>query len=82
MVVEGLQRINMYQHVLGAALNILGNWLMIPTYGMVGAAAASICSFVIANYVSDLFHPKTRVLFVQKSHALFFIWAFRMLKRA
>jgi PST family polysaccharide transporter len=77
MLLEGLQRVLMYRHALGAALNILLNWLMIPVYGMIGSAIASILSFVIANYVLDLSNAKTRRLFLQKSRALILLWALK-----
>jgi O-antigen/teichoic acid export membrane protein len=76
MLLEGLQRITMYRHVLGVVLNVLANFLMIPAYGIIGSAVASTFSFVMANYLLDLFNRKTRAMFVQKSRALFFHWAF------
>jgi len=76
MVLEGLQRIAMYRHLLGAVLNVLGNLLMIPAFGIIGSAIASTLSFAIANYVFDLLNPKTRPIFVQKSRALLFHWVF------
>jgi O-antigen/teichoic acid export membrane protein len=76
MVLEGLQRVAMYRHLLGAVLNVVGNLLMIPAYGIIGSAIASTCSFVVANYLLDLFNRKTRPMFMQKSRALLFHWVF------
>jgi O-antigen/teichoic acid export membrane protein len=76
MVLEGLQRIVMYRHLLGILLNVLGNLVMIPAYGIIGSAVASTCSFVLANYLLDMFNKKTRPMFVQKSRALLFYWLF------
>ncbi len=83
MVLEGLQRIAMYRHLLGFLLNVLGNLLLIPAYGIIGSAVASLCSFVIANYLLDLVYKRTRPMFVQKSHAIMFRWVFtRVLGKA
>jgi O-antigen/teichoic acid export membrane protein len=76
MLLEGLQRITMYRHVLGVVLNVLTNLVMIPAYGVIGSAVASTFSFVIANYLLDLFNLETRAMFVQKSRALLFHWAY------
>ncbi len=81
MVLEGLQRIAMYRHLLGILLNVVGNLLLIPAFGITGSAVASICSFVIANYLLDLFYKETRPMFMQKSRALTFRWMFTRIFR-
>jgi len=76
LVIEGLQRLVMYRHLIGAIINVTANWLLIPTFGLVGAAWASIATYAIANYLVDVLDPRTRPMFTQKSRALFWIWAF------
>lgn len=67
---ENLQNLTMYRHVFGACLNVLLNLLAIPHYGVIGAACASVISFVVANYLFDAITPKTRFCFKQKTVAL------------
>jgi len=80
LVNAGLQRITMQRHIIGVFLNIPLNYIMIPTYGIEGAAVASLLSLLFANYLFDLFQKETRVIFVQKTKALCFYWIVDMLK--
>jgi len=80
LVNAGLQRITMQRHIIGVFLNIPLNYIMIPTYGIEGAAVASLLSLLFANYLFDLFQTETRVIFVQKTKALCFYWIVDMLK--
>lgn len=55
---------------IGALVNIALNLLLIPRYGIAGAAAATLTSQIIATYAADAFYTQTRALFLMKTHAL------------
>jgi O-antigen/teichoic acid export membrane protein len=54
----------------GAILNIGLNALLIPRYGAVGAAWATVASYAVAAWVSGLFARRTRLAFVMQARAL------------
>lgn len=69
----GLQTVLMQRNLLGLLLNVPLNFWLIPRYGAVGAASASLASMICVNYIFDIFHPATRVMFGQKTKALLLI---------
>lgn len=63
---ENLQHLDFYRTFSGAVANILLNLLLIPRYGLVGAAVATVVSYMLAGFLFDFFNRKTRVLFEMK----------------
>lgn len=80
LINEGLQKITMHRHLVGLIINILLNYFFIPIYGIEGAALASLLSLVISNYLLDALRKETKILFQQKTRALFFISVFRCIR--
>lgn len=74
---ESLFRYSLITSVVGAACNILLNWLLIPTYMSVGAIWAMIISFFVSNFLMDLFFKETRPNFRWMFHAISTFWRFR-----
>ena len=70
LVLEGLQLFVLYRTLAGMVINVLLNLVLIPRFGIVGAAAASLVGHVVAGYLCDLSHPATRGAFLDKSRAL------------
>ena len=70
-VAENRQKLNLQRTILGALINIVLNLVLIPRYGLIGAAVASVIAHSIAAFFSDLFNAKTRSLFRMKLAALF-----------
>ena len=64
---ENLQMLAFNRTFLGAIVNILANLLLIPKYGIVGAAIGTVLSQIAAAYLFDFFHPKTRNTFWMKT---------------
>ena len=77
-IVENLLKLSMLSQVLGAVVNIILNIYLIPLYGPVGAAYATVISFGVSGYIVLFLHrdlwPMARV--VTKSILL----PYRMLK--
>lgn len=68
---ENFTRKPLYRTALGAVSNMLLNLALIPSYGINGAAVATVLSQFVANYLYDLFDSSTRSLLVTKTKALF-----------
>lgn len=62
-LIEDLQMYMMYRTLLGAIANIILNIFLIPYYGGVGAAIATVISLAIAGLFANLINSKTRPLF-------------------
>jgi len=65
-VAENLQRISLYKTCYGAVSSITLNFILIPIYGIQGAAFSMLFTQVIVSLVSDLFMKKTRFMFFMK----------------
>lgn len=63
---ENLQHLDFYRTFSGAVANVLLNLLLIPMYGLIGAAVATVISYMLAGFLFDFFNKKTRVLFAMK----------------
>jgi len=68
---ENLQRIQLYRTISGAIINICLNIILIPMYGGVGAAIATVTSYTFAAYIMDASSKSTRHLFWLKTRAIF-----------
>jgi PST family polysaccharide transporter len=62
-IAEGLTQFALRRTLLGAITNILLNFFLIPSYGGVGAAIATVISQAVASFLSHASHPKTRKIF-------------------
>ncbi|MDO9207671.1 MAG: flippase [Sulfuricurvum sp.] len=71
-ILENLQKMTLRRTAAGAIINIILNLILIPIYGIVGAAIATLISQIIASYLFNAFNIKTRRLFVLQSKAFLF----------
>ncbi len=69
-VMENLNKISFYKTLLGAVCNIVLNFILIPKYAGMGAAIATLISYGIAAYLSNLFFSETRFLFWSMNRAI------------
>ena len=62
--------------LLGLLINIIFNTILIPTYGGVGAAYATLIANVAAAYLFDFFRKDTRYIFFIKTRSIniFKLW--------
>lgn len=70
--VERMERKIALRTILAAFLNVGLNFVFIPTYGVKGAAMATLMCTFFANYVMDWFDKDLRVLLKLKHRAAFF----------
>lgn len=68
-IVENRQILSLQRAALGAITNVFLNLLLIPNYGAIGAAWATVVSYGVADMFFDLIHKDTRKIFKMKIHA-------------
>ena len=69
-ITENLQFLSFQRALLGLLINVLGNIILIPSYGAIGAAISTILSQAVAAWISDALQPRTRRIFIMKSKSL------------
>lgn len=74
LVTENMQWRSFFRTFSGAMINIFLNLMLIPKYGIEGAAIATLISYAFAGYFYDMFDPKCRDMFVIKTKALCGFW--------
>jgi polysaccharide transporter, PST family len=62
-IAEGLTHLAMYRTILGALSNVILNLFLIPAYGEIGAAVATVISYACSDLFSNAFHLKTQKIF-------------------
>ena len=70
---ENLQILAFWRVFFGMIINIILNILLIPKYGIQGAAVATLISQSFAAYFFDIFSKKTRAMFYTKTKSLLLI---------
>ena len=70
LVAEGLMAFSMITTLLGAVVNVALNLVLIPAFGAVGAAWATLISYAVAGYAALLVFQPLRLGFAQQSKAL------------
>jgi Na+-driven multidrug efflux pump len=73
LISENLQVFLTINTCIGAILNILLNYILIPKIGIAGAAWATLISYFVASYLCLLFFKKTRINFINLTKSIFFV---------
>lgn len=76
VTVENITRFSMYSTAVGAVINVALNLVLIPVYGNLGAAYATLASLAMAGYLVNAFHGRTRAIFRLQSRALLLVSVF------
>ena len=71
LVIESRSKLTLHRTLLGFLMNAVLNFLLIPNYGIVGAAAATLASQAYANILHDFISKKTRQDGIEKIKGLF-----------
>ena len=66
-----LNKLSFYKTLFGAIINIILNFILIPKYGGVGAAIATLVAYAIAAYFSNILFMETRFVFKSMSRSIF-----------
>ncbi|WP_186576585.1 flippase [Aquibacillus kalidii] len=71
IVNENLTKYSFITNSGGAVINLVLNAILIPKYGIVGAAYATLISQAVASYLMHVFFSKVRPIFIMQTKALF-----------
>jgi len=77
LICEGKTKVNLYRNLIALFVNVTLNYYFINTFGIIGAAYASLISYIVGFYLFDLLLKETRLIFVLKSKALCLFFPFR-----
>jgi len=72
-ITEGYMKLSLQRTVVGAVMNVVLNLLLIPSYGGVGAAVATVISYAASGFLMNAFDKRTRPIFYFQVKALFFV---------
>jgi O-antigen/teichoic acid export membrane protein len=70
LIAEHLLKFSLVSHGTGAVINVAANYLLIPSFGGIGAAYATVLSYAIASYVTFWLHPSTIPIAKVMTHSL------------
>lgn len=70
MINERLGPLALIQTVMGAVLNIVLNYILIPEYGAVGCAIATTLSYAVAAWLGNALFKETREIFYLQTKAI------------
>lgn len=74
LVTEGLQRWAILRDGLGCIVCVALNLLLLPKFGIVGAAITAIASNIAAGYIADIIIPQYRHLFRMQTTTVLCGW--------
>lgn len=77
LICENFVKKSFYRTLSGAVINIMLNYLLIPKYGIQGAAIATLLSQFMANYAYDIFDKQLHHQFAMKTKAFIPIHLFQ-----
>ena len=77
LICENLQKFLIVNTFIATITNIGLNYILIPKFGIVGAAWATIISYFLVGYLCLLIWKKTRINFINLTKSLFFITLFK-----
>lgn len=67
LVAEKKLKLNLYRNLFGLVVNFMLNLLLIPIYGVKGAAIATVAGLASAFYIFDFFIPSLKNMFWLKT---------------
>ncbi|MBW6453547.1 MAG: flippase [Methyloprofundus sp.] len=81
LINEGYTLFALKRNLIGVIINVILNIYIIPIYGANGAAIATLFSYFVASYALDFASKETRLIFFQKSRAIFMLNTIKLLFR-
>lgn len=74
IVIENLQRYAVVRNIVGCVVCVGLNFLLIPVWGIIGSAVATVLTMAFSGYVSHLFIKPYHYLIPIQTRALLFGW--------
>lgn len=75
LIIHDQYLMSLYSHVIGALVNVVLNYLLIPTHGGIGAVIATISAYMVASYLSLFVNSATYE--IRRVMGLSFAFVFR-----
>tara|TARA_R110001583_G_scaffold131478_1_gene283241 strand:- start:12945 stop:14201 length:1257 start_codon:yes stop_codon:yes gene_type:complete len=72
-VIKNLQKFTLSRTFLGLIVNVVLNFILIPKYGAIGAAFATLISQFVASYLVNFFSRQCRPLFYLQTKSFLFL---------
>lgn len=72
LVIENLNKHNLIKSIQGLLINVTLNYILIPKYGINGAAIATLISQFYASYIYYFFFKSTRHIFMLQTKSILF----------
>jgi len=69
---ENLQKYAFYRTLVGVIINVILNLILIPIFGITGAAVATVIAQSVAAFFFDALTKRTRPVFIMKLKTLYF----------
>jgi polysaccharide transporter, PST family len=63
-IAEGLTEFSFHRTLIGAVVNVVLNFILIPSYGGIGAAIATVIAYAIAAFLANGLNSKTHRIFI------------------
>ena len=73
LMAENLGELALLRAIFGLVINLLLNLILIPIYGIVGAAIALLISQIFSNYIFDIFFKRSHRFFILKTKSFFML---------
>lgn len=83
ILIEDAITFSMITHGFGAFVNIILNIFLVPEYGGIGAAIATLLSYAMASYISLFFYKASRPIFWMMTKSLLapFRYSFKVMNK-
>lgn len=76
ILIENFLIFSLITQVAGAVVNVILNYFLIPKFGVIGAAYATLVSYAFASFFALLLYPKTRPVFFMMLNSFFFMFRY------
>ena len=77
LIILGKQKFVLISSVMSAIINIILNYILIPEYGIIGAASASAFTHFISLFLINILFSETRDVFLIQLKSLFCLYLFK-----
>ncbi len=74
IISEGIQKLVALRNLIGCVISIILNVLLIPIWGIMGAAISSVITAIFTGYLSHVIIPVYRGIFAVQTQSLLFGW--------
>jgi len=81
LIAENLTKISFFRTILGSISNVILNIILIPIYGIIGAAYATLISYAVSGYFSNMLFKKSSIIFIMFLKSVFPIHYLKKLHR-